>query len=107
MCGAVAGRRAERDIREVSGEPITGDGFWKLTSRILEGGEGAWVTNIGRLEFGPRFGSCGKWRRISEGEEVSDFVWMRVGDVRNDAVIGVIVVGAEPSRILGGGGLER
>ena len=104
--GALAGRRGERDIQEVSAEPITGVGFWKVRSRILEG----CAVGRGRVQV-MHFGE--ERRRILEGEEVSDFVSVGSKKMSGWAAGSVLVarglgmlVSLLPMR-LGGDGLER
>ena len=80
MCGAEAGRRGERDIEGMCGEPTIGDGFWKMKPRILDGA----ARRCGD-------GFCMKRQRILEGEAVTSFVWARAAGMRNDAAAWVFV----------------
>ena len=99
VCGAVAGRSGERDIRgRCAGERITGHEFWKMKSRILEG--------RGRLA-GHEYWTVGaqKQSRILRGmaagferEGVSDFGRDRARKVSNRAASGVPVARREGGR---------
>ena len=83
----------------MSAEPITGDGFWKVRSRILNdawryAGHAFWRGRR-RILDGAGREFCKEKRRILEGEEVTNFGWRGARVVRNYAEGRVFVFATE------------